>query len=56
MKITIDVAPLTYEYLERLIARGQADKIEDIVDACFITGLNHMYQADVANGIETARD
>lgn len=53
MKVTIDIAPLTYEYLERLVARGEADSIEDLVEAFFMTGLAHSFEADVARGLET---
>lgn len=52
MKVTIDVAPLTQGYLERLVARGELESIESAVDYCFVGGAVRLHEIDVANGIE----
>ena len=52
MKITIDIPPLTFAYLERLVARGEADTVEQVVDHCFMTVLARQYEHDMAVGLE----
>ena len=44
MKITIDIPPLTHEFLSNLVRAGEYASIDDATESCFNDGLARMYE------------